>query len=309
MAGQHIPRAQQTGQAVVGTGIAQCVVHLHGVDVAGQPGQRGRAVPVVHHALVATPGLKPGTGETIQLAQQTGLGEARTDHRTHLLRHRNAHVLRHVEAPVVDTLGQPMLHYAVGLAVHGIAHRRVGQVQFRHAGEVLPAGVAAIGLPREPVALGRITCLRRQKPRVPVGHMVQHRVQRQAHAAGVQCVGQPLERGLAPKHGVYAQEIGGVILVVAGGCKDGREVDAGHTQIGQVIQLVGNAIQVASKKLLAPGLVQGALVPVALGDPRQVVGRVGQFLCTAEPATNGKALGENLVDHLAGGVAGKGVKR
>ena len=138
--------------------------------------------------------------------------------------------------------------------------------------------------------------------------MVQHGVQRQRHFAFVQGVGQAFEGFFAAKHGVDVEEVGGVVLVVAGGGEDGREVHAGYAQIGQVVELGDDAIQVATEKLVAPGFVERGLVPFTLDGARQVVGRVGQFLRAAQASANGKALGEDLVDDLAGGVAGKGVE-
>ena len=252
--------------------------------------------------------LQPATGETAEFAHQLGIGKMCTNHRREFSRHCDAHILCHIKSPMVHAPRQPVLHHATGFAVEHVTHCVVRQIELRNGAVALPAVVAAILAQREPVLFVGVARLRRQKPGVQVGDMVQHRVERQRHLACVQGFDQALQGGLTAKHRVDVEEIGRIVFVVTWRCKDGRQVDAGYAQINQVIELLGDAVEIAAAKVVATGVREIGIVPVVRHGTGYRVGRIFQLRGAGLAAANGKPVGENLIQHLAGGVPGAGIQ-
>lgn len=74
--------------------------------------------------------------------------------------------------------------------------------------------------------------------------MVEDAVQHDGDAPGLGLAAEGTELLLVAQHGVNAQVVGRVVAVVAGRLKDGVEVDHGHAEVCQVVELLADATQV-----------------------------------------------------------------
>ena len=110
--------------------------------------------------------------------------------------------------------------------------------------------------------------------------VVEHAIQHHPDAAGVGRVQQLAQRRVAAQHRIHLEVVVGVIAMVRARAEDRVEIDGVDPQVGQVIQPLDHAQQIA------------ALVGVAggRGAPRLQVGRLGHVVRL------GKAIGRDLIE-------------
>ena len=177
----------------------------------------------------------------------------------------------------------PLLHPELADLDHLLAHGRVVVVQVGHAGRkdaqvVLPPAAPArpgrrrrwrseVGArrgPAVPVVVRVARVLRGDEPGMPVAGVVDHQVHDHLDAALVRLGQQVLEVGHAAVLRVDAVVIGDVVAVVAGRGVDRHQPDAADAERLQVVELGGDAVEVADA--VAVGVVPAAhedLVPHA----------------------------------------------
>ena len=84
--------------------------------------------------------------------------------------------------------------------------------------------------------------------------MVKDRVQHHPDTPAVGGLDQLFQVLIGSELGVYPLVVGDVIFVIAVRAEDRGQVDAPHAQLLQVIQLFGNPLQIAARKILRGGL-------------------------------------------------------
>ena len=84
--------------------------------------------------------------------------------------------------------------------------------------------------------------------------MVEHAVQQHPHAPRVRLAAQGAEVLRRPQHGVDGHVVGGVVAVVGGCLKNGIEVQGGHAQTFQIVQLGNDPCQIAAEKVAVADL-------------------------------------------------------
>ena len=96
---------------------------------------------------------------------------------------------------------------------------------------------------------------------------------------------------------VYLPVIGGVVAVVLVGFEDRVQIDAGHAQIFQIVQLAADTVQIAAEVVVVPDV--SVLVGLVVGEfspfPHHAVrGHIVMHFAAAA-----KAVGEDLIHHAA----------
>jgi hypothetical protein len=206
----------------------------------------------------------------------------------------------HVDPPAVEgaVAGDPAAHHAVLVLEDAVAQRRAVVVELGQGGDAEPRDVL-LALPEVVAALlGVGVLLGGDEPLVGVAGVVRGEVAQDPHAALVRCVDQAAEGVVAAEHGVDLVEARGVIAVVGAGGEERRQVDDGGAELGDVVQPLGDAVEVAAEQL--PGddtrLQPRRLVPAGGDGPvRDLPGVL--------PRGPGEPVREDLVDH---GLAGPG---
>ncbi len=127
--------------------------------------------------------------------------------------------------------------------------------------------------------------------------MVEHAVYHDAHPTAVKFLDQGLEGGFIAEVRINLRVVLGVVFVHRGGLVDGRQVDAAHAQLLEIVELAGDARQVAAEKLagfhrpvLSPGqhalgvqavvavaeAIRENLIPDGVLDPGRRLGHIGR---------------------------------
>jgi len=138
---------------------------------------------------------------------------------------------------------------------------------------VVPRGLrVVVGVHRpavdgEPIQVGRILAVLQDVVELEESpaRVVEHAVEHDLEPLGMGSVNQSPERGVSAEHGVDPEIVVGVVAVVRGRLEDRREIDRVDAEIGQVIQVFEDPVEVAP------------LVPVGGGRvaPGVKVGRLG----------------------------------
>ena len=92
--------------------------------------------------------------------------------------------------------------------------------------------------------------------------MVEHAVQNHSHSPCFRLGAEGAEILLRAQHGVDLCIIRCVIAVIGGGFKNGAQVQGGHAHIPQLVQLAGDACQLAAEKVPVAGLAVGVRPPL-----------------------------------------------
>ena len=211
----------------------------------------------------------------------------------------------HVDPPAVQVVGgpQPAPGDRVGASQQPAAQLGRVEAELRQAGVPEPALVLVVlGAGEvEELPFRRAGVLQRPaEPGVGVAAVVGGQVAEQAPAPGVDRLGEAGQGLVAAQQRVDLLEGGGVVAVVGLGREERRQVEGVDAQAGQVVEVLGDAVQVPAVEL--PPAVPG-------GDDRVVPGGgpgPGRRRPPVRPRRAGEPVGEDLVDD---GVAGPGGRR
>jgi len=248
-----------------------------------------------------------------------------------------------VQPPAADSLAAPGVGHAV--TAHEEIQARLGACAvdlgdtvvsgprrvIRRAGRGVDArrGLLALGRhEEEPVApLGLQTLARAFRLEAPVAveehavarQVVERAVQDQHDAARVRLGHQLAKRLQVAQQRVDGLEVGGIVAVVGARLEDRVEVDGGHAQVFEIVQLLDDPGQVAAEEVavivarparrLGHAAIDRRLVPRLVEEQRQVaVEHIRAVRWIVGRVAVAEAIGENLVDH---GVAhpARGVER
>ena len=101
------------------------------------------------------------------------------------------------------------------------------------------------------------------------------------------------------QHGVDMGIIGGIVPMVGGGFKNGAEVQRGHAQPGQVVQLGGNTCQRTAEKVPVPDLTVGIRLPLGHVVPLLVNPAVSHQAIRLGNGQPPESIWKNMVRHAA----------
>ena len=233
---------------------------------AGREVQHGIAEDVVHRRVEGVAeeelaGVEPGLRDRQRLRLVTLDRDA--PGAPEIVRHPG----RDVHAPARRAAVQPELHHAVpaeGVVAEGAAGLvQLGQVLDADPGGVLVVGPGPGEVEAEPARIGRGrvglavvegAAGREVAEAVEVGRVradvVQRGVRDHAQAALAGLAGQALEVVVAAEGRIDALVVAGVVLVIAGGLEDRRQVQRVDAQLAQVIELVDEAGEVAAEEVV-----------------------------------------------------------
>ena len=206
--------------------------------------------------------------------------------------------VRDVDAPAVEpAVGpEPLADDALRVVEDAAAQLGAGPVELGQGLDPQPRHVARATEPEVEVALGRRRArLGGAEPLVGDAGVVGREVAHDLQAAGVRGVGQPAQRGVAAEDRVDGRERRGVVPVVALAGEDGGEVDDVGAQLLDVVEVLGDAVEVAAVELVADLVALG----LAREDGVAPGGRDRPVRHRRPPygaPRAGEAVGEDLVD-------------
>src|SRR5581483_5650505 len=152
---------------------------------------------------------------------------------------------RMVEAQAGDAAVEPMLRGRNDV----LARVRVIEVELREFLEIEVAEIRAVLAPIKPIAITAAPIAAGLlKERMAHMDVIGHEIHDQPDAAGFTGANQLAEGFFAAKAGLDAEKVGDVIAVIGRGAVEGRKPDGICAEIGDVIQLPGDSLQIASAK-------------------------------------------------------------
>lgn len=241
-------------------------------------------------------------------ADEDGIGIFFFERMIEAAQERHGQFVDDVEAPAADALVQPVFEDAVFTTDDEI---HVGRRRFFYVGQVFdaPPRFIVVGIVREPVPFivrrffgligtqGRIMAEAVEIDAVGAS-MAEYAIEDDADAPSARLFAQGRKFVIGPQEGVDAMVVAGAIAVVAAAFKDRVEIDGRDAQVGEVIELLPNAGQVAAKEIVLDHIacfrilaIIGAVVPGAVDDG---AGLSRQVLPVH--AATAEAVGKNLVD-------------
>ena len=210
-----------------------------------------------------------------------------------------------VDAPAVDVVRrpQPAPDHRVRPLDHRVPHVAVGVVDLRQRAVAHPAGVGAVVVEVVEGAVRVVGVVGGgQEPLVGVAGVVGGEVAEDPPAARVHGGAQPGVRLVAAEQRVDLGEGGGVVAVVALAGEDGRRVDDVGADLRDVVEVLGDAVEVAAEELHRRARVvalEGHLVvPLRRQRPVGHVALVGR-------GGAGEPVGEDLVDDAVAAPVGR----
>ena len=321
MAAQQVEAREERVARVVLAQLLQACGHLRRADLVAHEGQQRRAQRVVHGAVelgalkvLAQLAVGHLVGGVLPDLAHEGAVRALGNHcGLDVLDKAVGELVGNVQAPAAGAGAQPLAHHAV-LPANELVVLRVLLVYVGKVGVAPPAVIGAVLVEEEPIAVGRLVTLPGTRLGVVavavevagvLAAVVEDAVQHDGDATLSGLAGQGAELLLVAQHGVNAQVVGRVVAVVAGRLKDGVEVDHGHAEVCQVVELLADATQGAAVEVplqdvpVLALLVGGRRVPVLHQHARGALAVGGQrllgTLAPVRPA--GKAVREDLVDN------------
>ena len=211
-------------------------------------------------------------------------------------------LVHHVQPPAVRAHGGPLV-YDAALPRDEPAETLCALVHGGHHGGPPPA-VVIVGMFIEgvPPVIGRVRPLIRPFPgEIPElievnavrARMIEHAVQHHAHTLRFRRRAKPPDSLVAAEEVVRFHVVRGVVTVVAGREKDGGEIDGGHPQTFEVLQLRDDAVRVAAEEVVR------AVLAALVRDVGQVVPVRVQpaSLCETHLALPCETVGKDLIDH------------
>ena len=240
---------------IEGQHFVDLMIKLRGGQFIGCQPTKHRIAEQIVHGRVQAIGRHQLLGIAPRFTEKQSVGFELLDARGELLPERSRYLVRHVQPPTVNAeFSDPVLPYL------NKVFSRFGTVQidFGHP-FVMPHTIIVARILRhgivvgeKPIAvLGLLTVLHKiLKQREIVTAMVEHAVQQNLHIPLMYLIHQPAQIIFRTKGGVDLVVIHRIVLMIGRCVEDGREIEAGSTQLSNVIQSLNDALQVTAHEVL-----------------------------------------------------------
>ena len=148
------------------------------------------------------------------------------------------------------------------------------------------------------------------EPGMGIAGMVEHAVEDHAHSRPQGVVAQPEQRRVAAKLRIDAPIILGIVFMHAGGGENRVQIQSGYAELLQVGKFFADAVEIPAVERRPARLAGKRVVPrLAHNLPSRRVMVIDRILVGVTRGAAGKAIGENLIEHLIGHPLRAGVRQ